>query len=404
MTIRGKKVLVAAVGDSNSPVTWSGIPFHLLQAGRRLGLVDAGMALKVGGGIWSARRAFWNATQVLRGSRLGGYQYSPQFLEALWRPFRQEAKGDIVINCFQLFPPSVVQDKSVEKWFFIDQTLQQLFDYYELRATIGRKIAQTAVEMEAQGYAHCSGVIAHSAWAARSVVEDYGVEPSRVFVAVPGANLDAEAYSAWEQSVVAKSGSREIADVPLKLVFVGKHPVRKGLDRLLRAVQIARSRGSNCELSVIGCRQSDLPSSLRNVLGVTWLGFIDKRRDAQRFLRVVADHDVGCLLSRAEAGGIGLREYHALGLAALAPDTGGSPEHALAGASLLVKPEEDDNAIADRIGELDGNRALLARMKALAWSRRREFLWESTMSIMAKLLESDASPSAFRRKSSDTAK
>ena len=390
MTVRGKKVLVAAVGDPNSPVTWSGTPFHLLRAGQRSGLIDVGMASKVGGGIWAARRTIWNATQVLRGSRWGGYQYSPQFLEALWHPLLRQAKGNIVVNCFQLFPPSVIQDRSIEKWFFIDQTLRQLFDYYALRSTIGREIARTAVEMEAQGYANCAGVIAHSGWAARSVIEDYGIRSNRVFVAVPGANLDADAYASWEQSVAVKRLSRKTTNAPLRLVFVGKHPVRKGLDRLLRALQIARSRGSICELSVIGCRQSDLPPSLRNVAGVAWLGFIDKRSDAPRFLSVVANHDVGCLLSRAEAGGIGLREYHALGLAALAPDTGGSPEHALAGGSLLVKPEEDDNAIADRICELDDNRTLLARMKGLAWSHRKEFLWESTLSVMAKLLGSDA--------------
>lgn len=386
MTARGRKVLVAAVGDTNSPVTWSGIPFHLLHAGRRLGLIDAGMALTAGGVLWSARRAFWNAMQVLHGARWGGYQYSVQFLETLWRPFRREAKGKIVINCFPLFPPSVTHDHEVEKWVFVDQTLRQAFDYYELRRTIGNPVARAAVEMEAEGYARCAGVIAHSAWAARSAIEDYGVAPSRVFVVVPGANFDPEAYAAYEQSV--EGGNDACAGIggPLRLVFVGKDPFRKGLDRLLKAMRIVRSRGSNCVLTVIGCPRSNLPRALQDVAGVSWLGFIDKRQDAQTFLQLLAAHDVGCLLSRAEAGGIGLREYHAVGLASLAPDTGGAPEHALAGASLLIKPDAGDDAIADAILELEGDRGLVGRMKALAWSRRREFLWDSTVGHLAGVL------------------
>lgn len=396
MIARDRKVLVAAVGDPNNPLTWSGIPFHLLQAGKQAGLIDAGLEMKVGGGLWFARRATWNATQVLRGRRWGGYQYSDQFLEALWGPLHPEARGNIVINCFQLFPPSVTRDPSIEKWLFIDQTLRQLFDYYALRSTIGKEIARVAVANEEQGYSQCAGVIAHSAWAARSVIEDYGVESGRVFVAVPGANLDAGAYAAWEQAGPTGTVLKRSADDPLRLVFVGKEPFRKGLDRLLRALQIVRSRGSACTLSVVGCLQTELPRALQHVAGVSWLGFIDKRRDAARFLQLVASHDVGCLLSRAEAGGIGLREYHALGLAALAPDTGGAPEHALAGASLLVKPGENDDAIADRILQLEGDPTLLGQMKALAWSRRREFLWDSTAGKIAEALKSGNSQINFR--------
>jgi len=53
--------------------------------------------------------------------------------------------GSIV---FQLYPPSVAADETIEKWFYIDLTLTQLFDYYELRASVGRAIAADAMARE----------------------------------------------------------------------------------------------------------------------------------------------------------------------------------------------------------------------------------------------------------------
>ena len=130
-------VFLAAIGDVNSPVTWSGIPFHFLQAGRRAGLIHEGLALSVSGPGWKMRRAGWNAVSVITGNHYGGYQYSPEFLERLWKRDRERVRGSVVINCFQLLPKSVVQDPLIEKWFFLDQTLTQLFDFYGNRPSVG---------------------------------------------------------------------------------------------------------------------------------------------------------------------------------------------------------------------------------------------------------------------------
>ncbi|MFQ5567344.1 MAG: hypothetical protein ACE5EU_13405, partial [Paracoccaceae bacterium] len=79
---------LAAVGDANNPHTWSGIPYHLLLAGRAAGLFDAGLALDAAGVAWAGRRIGWNLARAVRLERPGGFQYSPAFLERLWRPAR----------------------------------------------------------------------------------------------------------------------------------------------------------------------------------------------------------------------------------------------------------------------------------------------------------------------------
>ena len=378
---------LAAVGDANDPRTWSGIPYHLLRAGRGAGLFDAGLALETGGVGWAGRRIGWNLARAPRLERPGGFQYSPAFLERLWRPARAALRGATVINCFPLYPPSLVADAGVAKWFYIDQTLTQLFDYYRVRSTIGARIAGDALARERLGYSAARGIIAHSEWAANSVIDDYGIARDKVHVVVPGANVDADRYRAWEARRQGNRGGSDGAPAePLRMVFVGKHWRRKGLDRLLGAFRMARARGGRSRLRIIGFAAEDSPAHFRLMGGVEWLGTIDKAREPLRFLEAVSENDIGCLLSRAEAGGIALREFHALGLAVMAPDTGGSPEHALAGAALMIAPDEDESAIADKLLALEADRERLDAMKRHAWAHRREMLWEHAVGQIAAIL------------------
>ena len=142
-------------------------------------------------------------------------------------------------------------------------------------------------------------------------------------------------------------------------------------------------------LRVIGCPRESLPPELAATDCVEWFGFVDKRSEQRRFLEAVAACDVGCLLSRAEAGGISLREYHALGLAVLGTKAGGSPEHALSEASVFVPVEAGDADIAEILLSLEREPGRLDRMRRHAWDRRQEVLWESTVSKIIQLWPRD---------------
>jgi glycosyltransferase involved in cell wall biosynthesis len=383
------QTFLAAVGDANDIRSWSGIPYHELQAGREQGVIDVGLPLSADSRIWTARRTLWNLAALLSGRGRGGYQYSVGFLETLWAPHRDEVRDRRVINCFQLYPPSLVADARVELWFHLDQTLLQLFDTYGVWQSIGKHIANDALERERIGYQHATGIVMHSNWAAKSVVSDYGVSAERVSVVVPGANLNREAYDFWSQSrrpMICSGASR---NDPLRLLFVGKHAERKGLDRLIRSIIIARDHGANLTLRVIGCSPTDVERSLRSVHGVEWVGFIDKRTDQLKYMNAVAECHVGCLLSRAEAGGIGLREYHALGLAVLGPEVGGSPDHVIPEASRLVGPQASDDEIAEVLCELDHDREQVQKMREISWQRRSEMTWEYSVKKLSEIMRVD---------------
>jgi len=155
---------------------------------------------------------------------------------------------------------------------------------------------------------------------------------------------------------------------------------------LLRSLALARAGGLQATLKVIGCTREELPPELAASPGVTWLGRIKKDADAERFLRELADADVGCILSRYEAGGSVLREYHALGLAAFATTAGGMPDFMFQEASVTVAPEATDEQIGAALLTL-GDPAHLEKLRQAAWRRRREALWDETVRRLSAAME-----------------
>lgn len=378
----GRRRFVAAVGDSNRSETWSGIPYHLLCWGRELGALDEGLELSTHDGRWRRQRLFWNLWRVMTGERPGGFQFSEAFLERLWRPVAPQIRGGIVFNLFQLYPLSVIDDTSVERWFFLDQTLTQLFEHYGVGDSVGREIARQALTLEKRGYQAAQGIVMHSNWAKRSVVKDYGIPEDKVWVVLPGANIEPALYREW----VNDGGPRpHDPRRPLRLVFVGKEWQRKGLDRLLEALPLAAKRGFRGTLRVIGCREESVPPSMRGTPGVEWVGFVDRRWEARRFLELVATSDLGCLLSVAEAGGISQREFHALGLAVLGTDAGGAPEHRVSGASFEVPSRATPLEVADLLCDIEGDVEQRRRVWQNAASARESALWSATIAQLQRI-------------------
>jgi glycosyltransferase involved in cell wall biosynthesis len=369
------RVYLAAVGDVHDPITWSGTPYHFLQVAKTDGLINEGLALRADGPEWKRQRLLWNAWRLITGRGKGGYQYSIPFLEQLWAKAKLRVKDGVIINCYQLYPPSMVNDPMYRKCYYIDMTLKQLFVDYQLDATIGKSIAADALAREKSGYQAAQMVVCHSQWAASSVVNDYGIDASKVKAIVPGANIDRDALETWQTKSTIRL--RQPGE-PLKLLFVGKYWDRKGLDRLLEALLVVNRETDRVQLQVMGCERASLPAHLQNVPHVEWLGFINKKSEMQRFLDTVASADVGCLLSRAEAGGMVQREYHALGLIVLGTAVGGAPEHMFADAGKAFAADASAEQIAGWLIQLASDHGYYSQLRRSAWERREQATWLAT--------------------------
>lgn len=367
---------VAVGGDACDPMTWSGITYHLVLWAQHEGLDIKGLTLHRPS---EQARCAWNLWRLLTTGRIGGFQYSNFFLKRLWRYSAKQVHDNTVMNCYQIYPEFVVNDKNIRKWFYIDATLQQVFmDPFSPR--LPTAVTEHALDLERRGFEAADGVICHSEWAARSVREDYGIDSSKVFAVVPGANLDPEAYARFrrEQNQLNSTG-------PLRLVFVGRYWERKGLDRLLRAMLLAQAQGADLQLRVIGCRRESLPKKLRDVPGVEWAGNIEKNKKPERFLKAVSWGELGCLLSRSECGGMVLREFASLGMIILSPNVQGSPDHA-GPAALLVQREDSDKSIAEKLTVLARRGPEYQRLRATAEESRDKALWSESVRHIQKII------------------
>jgi glycosyltransferase involved in cell wall biosynthesis len=300
--------VLTVVGDPNRIGAWSGIPYFFLRAAKEQGFLSAGLSLQPEN--LRRRRLFWNLARVLRGSRPGGFQYTEAFLRRLFAQARSRDDEEIeIISHFPLLPPRPWR-RGWRVSYYIDATLRQNFIDYGLARRTGRKAREDALRRELEHYQAAERIVCMSRWAARSVVEDYGIPSSKVHVILPGANLrDCDVTAPAEPPPLD----------PLRLGFIGKDWRRKGLPFLLQVAEELARRKIGVRVVALGPPAADLPSHPL----LEPAGFVDKEHDVPRFVRLVRSFHFGCLFASAEACGIANLECLRLGVPVLASRVGG---------------------------------------------------------------------------------
>jgi glycosyltransferase involved in cell wall biosynthesis len=372
--------LVGASGDPTRPLTQSGRAYFLLHHGRHAGMFDgpATRTLRTR----SVRWAGWNVGHVLLGRGGGGYRFTPRQIDRLFLPVPDGPTT--IVNCTQLYPRRLLEAPDVRRWYFLDQTLSQLFEGYTAQLHLSRGVADAAIEAERECYAAAHHIVAVSDWARAAIVERYGIAPERVSVVKQAANFTSEGYADWLARY--ETAPRPPSD-DLRLVFVGQDWHRKGLDRLLGALAIVNQPRRRVVLDVIGTDQSAVPRELAETPAVRWHGFLSKPGDERRFLDVISGADVGCLLSRAEAASNAIREFHSVGLAVLCTDVGGPSEQMAPHAGWIVGVDERDDQIAARLAELHDHRDRVDDAQRAAWDHRAEMLWDRALGDFQALFD-----------------
>lgn len=156
---------------------------------------------------------------------------------------------------------------------------------------------------------------------------------------------------------------------PLRLALVGRMILSKGADVAVEAVRQARASGHDVTLTLVGAPDSHNPRTFRSEQladwgrepGLTWLGHSNDVRSIWR------DHHVVCVPSR---GGEGLPrsllEGAAAGRAVLTTATPGCATFARDGIEGFVVPPGNAGSLAEAIGRLASDLALVPRMGAAA--------------------------------------
>jgi glycosyltransferase involved in cell wall biosynthesis len=149
----------------------------------------------------------------------------------------------------------------------------------------------------------------------------------------------------------------------LRVIVAGRLIPRKGVDRLLYAVALARRNGAAIALTVVGSgEQEALLRELAGELGlddVCWRGFVEQRDLAEEF----AAADVFAFPTLEDPFGIVLLEAAAAGLALIAsPHAGATGDLLIEAETGFVVEPDDVDGFAGALARLATDPALRARL------------------------------------------
>ena len=300
--------------DAANPAVQSGLPASSLAGLQRLGA----NIIPVFPLASRPRRAI--AKKI--SARLIGQRYrtdrEPAFLEAASAEFEARTADedfDLVYTPGSEIVGSLRTDRPIA--FVSDATFANMVDYYWDFTRLTPEYIRMGHEQEAAAIAKASLYIYAAEWAAKSAINDYGADPSKVVVIPFGANIGQD--NAWpEVRTWIEARPRD----QLRLLFVGRHWERKGGDILVHAAYCLAKLGHKVRVDIVGC---PIPARHRNLPWLHGHGLLSPRvaGDMARLHDLFKQAHFVFVPSRAECYGMTFAEANAYGVPAISTDTGG---------------------------------------------------------------------------------
>ncbi len=176
----------------------------------------------------------------------------------------------------------------------------------------------------------------------------------------------------------------------VRILFVGEHERRKGLEFLLEALAILRRSGKDLNLVTVG--HGSALAKLRGLalrLGVSdaveFRGYVTDHDDTQ-LPPIYSETDIFVLPSLREGFGFVLLEAMASGIPIVASDVSAIPE--VIGNSGILVPPRDAKALANALGALIDDPTMRAELGE-AGRRRAEahFTWDRVIPQVVQVYE-----------------
>jgi glycosyltransferase involved in cell wall biosynthesis len=222
----------------------------------------------------------------------------------------------------------------------------------------------------------CSAVTAWTQWAARSMRDDYRVDPSRLHVIPPGVD-----NSVWASSRPRRAGQR-----PVRILFVGGDFHRKGGDLLAEVYRQRLRHVAEIDFVTRSAALEPEPG-LRVHSG---LGPHD-----ERLIKLYHDADIFVLPTRADCFSMAGLEAMSAGLPVVTCPVGGVGELFTHGVHGIFVPPNRGLALGEAVSALvaDEHRRLAMGAAARALARSRYDIETTTLRLFA-LLESPQAAAA----------
>ena len=203
----------------------------------------------------------------------------------------------------------------------------------------------------------CRGIFTMSRWAADGLIADYNLDPARLHVVLPGANLHRWPYV--DRSAREENSAREAG--PVRILFVGGEFARKGGPLLLEWAEKTAARG--WELDIVTWPGA-APESASRLPGVRL--HCGLKANTPELMRLYEDADVFCLPTLADGSSIASLEAMASGLPVLAGAVGGIPELIRDGETGFSLRRGDAGDLAIKLEALIADAPLRRRIGAAA--------------------------------------
>jgi glycosyltransferase involved in cell wall biosynthesis len=354
---RPAQLAVVAVGDPESPDTWSGITFGVLGALRSLGVGALPLDLTLPAGIERAMLLGSAASTRNRyDAQAGALAAGVRSRRARRGLAGRAVDGVVQVGTTFALPPGVPY-VTLE-----DMTLRQAAEIHPVFSRMSAPVIASWEKRRGVIYERARMCAVASSWAAESLRSDYSVARAHVAVVGFGANHRPQ------------TSVRSFATP--RFLFVGIDWERKGGPLLLRAFSRLRAVCPQARLDVVGGHPR------LEQAGVHGHGVLSPRRAADTALMAELFARATCLVlpSQVEPFGIVHVEAASAGIPSIGSSVGGPRDVIGADGGLLVDPGDEqglftamhrlsDPALAVQMGQ-----AALARAPLYTWSKVAERL------------------------------
>ena len=307
-----KKIIICSCGDASSEKERGGSPYFFAESLRKKGYQVSGLKLdmkKV-----KLQRIKWILKRIIYLKHPRGFQYTDLFTELISHQWPLINSNHLVITWHPfILPKKVIQNNDFI--LYIDATQKQVFDNYtKFIKSYSLKI--NAIKREKNIMQKSLLIFCMSEWAAKSVIHDYKIEESKVHILRGGANLKQVIFKNY---LYQKITNNYLSKEPLILGFIGKDWERKRGSFVLKVIEKLNSDGIRAYLRVIGPNKNKLPKSPF----LQPLGFFDKSKEFDRFVKEIRSWHFSTLFSGSEASPRANLESLILGVPVLTHDIGG---------------------------------------------------------------------------------
>lgn len=163
-----------------------------------------------------------------------------------------------------------------------------------------------------------------------------------------------------------------------KILYIGYLRKAKGVETVIKAFKILKTKYSGASLTVVGSGESE--SQLEKMVsdykleGVSFLGHIDNRSQLNRIIR---QHDIFCFASLSEGSPRVILEAMANGINVVSTPVGSIPSIFIDGEDILFADFNDEEMFSNKMIELIKNRKLAADTRQRSYRKVKGYTIKS---------------------------